>query len=332
MKPQNTPNSTVEQEGSAAIDAAAAAWAARADRAPLSDEDQSALEAWAAADPRRAGAYARARAVNAHFNRARGLGAGFSPEQHPIARLAARRKFLKLGTAIAASSLIGVVGFLVHGLGERITTRKGDIRRAPLSDGSAVTLNTDSAIRTDFSDKLRRVELLRGEALFDVAKEAARPFVVVAGEVRVRAVGTSFTVRTHADGKVNVLVREGVVEVSRGSNGHPLRLAASNAAQVESAGEFRALSVEPGAVDRAMAWRQGQIDLDGLTLSQAAAEFARYSDRRIRIDDPTVASLKVTGLFSATDPDGFAKAAALSLGLVATADQHGIRLSARGTP
>jgi transmembrane sensor len=64
-------------------------------------------------------------------------------------------------------------------------------------------------------------------------------------------------------------------------------------------------------------------------LGQAATEFARYSDRRIRIDDPAVARLEVTGLFSASDPDGFAKAVALSLGLVATTEADGVRLSAR---
>jgi transmembrane sensor len=124
-----------------------------------------------------------------------------------------------------------------------------------------VTLNTDSAIRTNFNDKLRRIDLLRGEALFDVTKDAARPFVVVAGEVRVRAVGTSFTVRARDNGQVNVLVREGVVEVSRGPRGQPLRLAAGTATRVDSAGEFRATPVAVDAVDRAMAWRQGQINL-----------------------------------------------------------------------
>lgn len=318
---------TTTRESSADIDATAAAWAARVDRGPLSDVDQAALETWAAQDPRRAGAYAKALAVSVHLDRAAGLGADFAPAAHPLARAADRRRLLATGGLLAAASVVGAVGYGALSLRGRVTTGKGDIRRAPLADGSAVTLNTDTAIRAAFDGQIRRVELLRGEALFDVAKDPGRPFVVVAGDVRVRAVGTSFTVRTHADGQVGVVVREGVVEVWRGAKGQPVRLAAEHAVQVAALGALRPTIVGAAAVDRAMAWRQGQIDLDGLTLGQAASEFARYSDRRIVVDDPAVAGLKVTGLFSATDPDGFAKAAALSLGLVATPLADSVRLS-----
>jgi transmembrane sensor len=318
---------TPTRESSADIDAAAAAWAARVDRGALSDADRTALEAWAAQDPRRAGAYAKALAVSAHLDRAAGLGADFLPAAHPAARAADRRRLLVTGGMLAAASVVGAFGYGAVSLKGRVTTAKGDIRRAPLADGSAVTLNTDTAIRAAFDGRMRRVDLLRGEALFDVAKDPARPFVVVAGDVRVRAVGTSFTVRTHADGQVGVIVREGVVEVWRGDRGEPVRLSAEHAVRVADAGVLAPVVVGAAAVDRAMAWRQGQIDLDGLTLGQAADEFARYSDRHIVIDDPTVARLKMTGLFSASDPDGFAKAAALSLGLTATPAPDGVRLS-----
>lgn len=331
MTTENRPILTTTPDSSAAIDAVAAGWAARADRGPLSAEDQAALEAWAAEDPRRAGAYARALAVSAHADRAQALGEDFAPSLHPVAVAAGRRRLLATGGALAAATVVGVGGYQALSLKGRVVTRKGDIRRAPLADGSAVTLNTDTAIRTAFNGEIRRVELLRGEALFDVAKDSARPFVVVAGDVRVRAVGTSFTVRTHADGEVGVLVREGVVEVWRGLGGAPLRLAAQTAIKVETAGPLRAVRVAAAAVDSATAWRQGQIDLDGLTLGEAAAEFARYSDRQIIVDDPAVARLKMTGLFSASDPDGFARAAALSLGLVATPQADGVRLERAAT-
>ena len=319
------------RESSAAIDATAAGWAARADRGPLSAEDQKALEAWAAVDPRRAGAYARALAVSAHADRAQALGETFAPARHPVAVAAGRRRLLVSGGALAAAAVVGVAGYSALDVRGRIVTRKGDIRRAPLSDGSAVTLNTDTVIKAAFSGKIRRIDLIQGEALFDVAKDPARPFVVVAGKVRVRAVGTSFTVRTRDDGQVEVLVREGVVEVWRGEGGAPLRLVAQTATKVDIAGPLRAVRVAAAAVDSATAWRQGQIDLDGLTLGEAAAEFARYSDRRIVVDDPAVARLKMAGLFSASDPDGFARAAALSLGLVATPQVDGVKLERAAT-
>ena len=326
MKTEIRPNLATTRDSAATIDAAAAAWAARADRGPLSADDQNALETWAAADPRRAGAYARALAVSAHADRAQALGEDFAPALHPVAVAAGRRRLLASGGALAAATVVGVAGYEALSFKDRVITRKGDIHRAPLDDGSAVTLNTDTVIKASFNRQIRRVDLVRGEALFDVAKDAARPFVVVAGKVRVRAVGTSFTVRAHDDGEVDVLVREGVVEVWRGQGGAPLRLVAQTATKVDAAGPLRVIRVAASAVDSATAWRQGQIDLDGLTLGQAAAEFARYSDRRIVVDDPVVARLKMTGLFSASDPDGFARAAALSLGLVATSQADGVRL------
>jgi transmembrane sensor len=313
---------------SAAVDKEAAAWAAKLDRAPLSDQDEQALAAWAAGDPRRLGAYARAVAVNVRLDRAQGLGDGFAPQQHPVAVDGQKRRLMMGGAALAASAALGLVGYSLNELHGEIATRKGDVRRTPLSDGSAVTLNTATTIRPSLDGKLRRVALLRGEALFDVAKDPARPFVVTAGDVRVRAVGTSFTVRRREDGSVAVLVREGVVEVWRAGETSRLRLTADGATSVAPTGAIAAISLPTGEAERATAWRQGQVNLDGLTLGEAAAEFGRYSDHRILIDDPSVAKLKVTGLFSISDPDGFARAAALGLGLTATAETDGVRLSA----
>ncbi|WP_369062073.1 FecR domain-containing protein [Caulobacter sp. 73W] len=316
---------TATAESSAEIDAAAAAWAARADRGPLSPKDQADLEAWAAVDPRRAGAYARALAVSVHLDRAQGLGKDFEPRRHPAARALDRRRLILSGGLLAAASVVGIVGFVATDRSARLTTRKGDIRRASLADGSAATLNTDTRLRTAFDDRGRRIFLLQGEALFDVAKDPARPFVVTAGDVRVRAVGTSFTVRRLDDSAVTVVVREGVVEVTRG-NEPPVRLAAAQTVQVAVGAPLAPAAIGGAAVERAMAWRQGMIDLDGLTLGEAAGQFARYSDRRIVIDDPVVARLKVAGLFSASDPEGFARAAALSLGLTAETQADGVRL------
>lgn len=306
---------------------AAATWAARVDRGPLSEDEQRALEVWAAGDPRRAGAYAKARAVSAHFDRAQALGPDFAPQRHPVAVGRTRRRMLIGGAGLTAAAFVGVGAYQWNRSQDRITTRKGDIRRVPLSDGSAVTLNTNTVIRTEFEKQVRRVDLLRGEASFDVAKDAARPFVVVAGAARVRAIGTSFTVRTWPDGAVEVLVQEGVVEVSRGTEA-PVRLSADFAAKVTPTSPLRALALPVGEVERATAWRQGLLDLDGLTLAQAAEEYERYTDRRIQIDDPALGKLKMTGLFSVSDPDGFARAAALSLGLSATSTPDGVRLSA----
>jgi transmembrane sensor len=317
------------RERASEIDAAAARWAARLDRAPLSEAERRELEAWAAADPRRAGAFAKACAVSAHFDRAQALGPQFEPARHPEARRLQRRGMLAGGLGLMAAGVAAAAVFGVNEISGRIATRKGDVRRVALADGSGVTLNTDSSVRPEFRPALRRIALLRGEALFDVAKDAARPFVVEAGEVRVRAVGTSFSVRRLDDGTVSVLVREGVVEVSRGSE-PALRLVADRSTLVAAGGALRAVTLAAGRAEKAVAWRQGQLDLDGLTVADAAREYERYTDRRILWDDPAVGRMKVTGLFSINDPDGFARAAALSLGLRTAETPEGVRLDPPG--
>jgi transmembrane sensor len=321
-----SPPPTEPPESAAAIDSAAAAWAARVDRGPLSPEEQSALEAWTAADPRRAGAFARARATNAFFDRAAALGPAFEPSRHPAAaRPIGRRRLLAGAGGLIAASAIGAVGyFAFRGHGE-IVTPKGDVRRVSLAEGSAVTMNTDTALRPAIGSKVRRIDLLKGEALFDVAKDPARPFIVFAGDVEVRAIGTSFTVRVFDGGRVDVAVREGVVEVRR-PGATALRLAAETQAIVSPEGVIEKAAAPAEVLERAMAWREGRIDLAGMSLAQAAREFARYSDRPIVIEDPAIASLKVTGVYSVSDPEGFARAAALSLGLEAAADAQGVRI------
>lgn len=328
MSPSTQSPSPLPRETAAEIEAAAAAWAARADRGPLSPEAQTALEAWAAADPRRAGAYARAMAANTYLDQAAALGPNLSAEAAPA--WTRRRTFAAVGGAIAAS-LFGVVGTSLLWTHGRIATPKGDVRRVSLPEGSAVTLNTDTAIRPDFSPAERRVALLRGEALFDVAHDPSRPFRVVAGDVRVEAIGTSFTVRRHVDGAVEVVVRQGLVDVRRLGADTGLRLAAATASRVTSDEPLLAEVRSPEAVDKALAWREGRLDLTGKTLAAAATEFARYSDYQIRFDDPALGRLEVSGVYSISDPEGFANAAALSLGLVAEPDAGGILIRASST-
>jgi transmembrane sensor len=211
-----------------------------------------------------------------------------------------------------------------------ITTAQGEVRLVPLVDGSAVTLNTESKLAVEYSKAERHVELLAGEALFNVAKDHARPFIVHAGSTRVRAVGTSFSVRKISDDNVKVLVREGVVEVTEGEGAHvtTLRVGAASEflAQPQATGPVVAVAVPPAQVDRELAWQQGMISLDGRTLRDAAAEFARYSPTRIVIEDPALADRTVTGLFSANNPVGFAHAVAVSMGLTVSIEADTIRL------
>src|ERR1700760_3749852 len=167
------------------IDAEAAYWAARVDRGVLTPDQNQALQAWLAADPRALGAYGRMRAVALATLRARALGPDFNPADFAIVQ--SRRTLLKTGTAIAATLLVGSAGAweVLRSRG-RYSTSKGETKVVALKDGSVVTLNTDTEIAVEFGDTLRSVELVKGEALFDVSKNRLRPFVVSAGDTSVR--------------------------------------------------------------------------------------------------------------------------------------------------
>ena len=303
------------------IDAEAADWAARIDRGPLEPEQDARFQAWMHADVRCAGAYGRVRAIALTSERARALGpnfdpADFAPAPLPVSR-PARRTLLWGGGALAASALLALAGtWQVLRERGRYSTGKGESKVVTLHDGSVVTLNTESEIRVAYSDSQRGVELIAGEALFDVAKNRALPFVVTAGETAVRVVGTSFTVRRLEDTPVEVLVREGIVEVFKPeADIAPVRITANTmaVAPLGGAAAITARALPVAQVDRQMAWQNGQIAFEGETLAQAVQEFARYSDTRIVIDDPALGREEIAGLFRATDPVGFARTVAISL-------------------
>ncbi len=312
------------------IDGEAAGWAARLDRGPLSAEDDAALQAWLQGDPRALGAFGRMRALALSSERARALGPDFDPASFTPVSYMPRRRVLAAGGAIAATALIGAgTAWQMLSHRGRFVTGKGETKVVALQDGSVVTLNTASEIEVRYSDSLRSVELVQGEALFDVAKNKARPFVVAAGDTNVRVVGTSFSVRHLEASPVQVLVREGVVEVFKPSaQAAPVRITANTLAVAPQ--EAAAIAVRPvpiAQLHRQMAWQDGHIAFEGESLAEAAAEFARYSDTKIIIDDPALAREEIAGLYKATDPVGFAQTIAISLNAHARVGEGEVRLT-----
>lgn len=337
------------------IDVIAADWAARLDRGALSPEEDQALEKWLSDDPRRIGAFARARAVSVSSERARALGAQFRPDDFltfqvaepptrrydpmsgkkiarkpPVGRSLDRRRFLWGGALAAGFGGLTIAGVGVPSYGKEYLTHLGEVKVIPMADGSVISLNTDSRIRVHYSSGQRLVHLEKGEVLFEVAHDAARPFVVKALGTEVLAVGTSFTVRKLGDAGVQVLVRDGLVKINR-HNQEAVRVGASRRAIVQTSDATEALParVEAYPVERELAWREGRIAFEGETLRSAAAEFRRYSETRILIDDPVVANETITGLFQSNDPVGFARAVAASFGLQAEVSEKQVRLYRR---
>jgi len=302
----------------------AAYWAARVDAGDLPADDQAVFEQWLAADTRHYGAYAQACALLTPIRKPAPMRL-VEPTRRP------RRHFL-IGGGIAATLLaaMGIRNYSKWFLGEdRYRTQIGEMKVIPLSDGSVVTLNTNSEIAVRYTPSQRLIELVHGEALFDVAKNKLRPFIVQTGTALVRAVGTSFSVKVLPDQPVQVLVREGIVEVKRpGVPVAPVVLVAMNSRAIAPQdAPITAKPVETSEVGRELAWRVGRLAFHGETLAQAAAEFSRYSDARIQIDDPDVARQKVTGLFVSTDPVGFANAVAVSFDLHTEISDSQIRIT-----
>jgi transmembrane sensor len=277
----------------------------------------------------RSAPYARMRAVALVTERARALGTDFNPSDFAAPAAPTRRHIMRYGSAIAATLLVGVAGgWQVLRHRGRYRTGKGEVKVIALKDGSVVTLNTASEMVVSYSDAQRGVELVQGEALFDVARNKARPFVVAAGDTSVRVVGTSFTVRRLETAPVQVLVREGIVEVFKpAADAAPVRITANDMAEAGPENSIVARQVPAAQLHRQMAWQNGQIAFEGETLAQAADEFSRYSDTRIVIADPALAREEIAGLFKATDPVGFAKTIAISLNARADIGEGEVRLT-----
>lgn len=297
----------VERESAADIEAAAARWVVRVDRDGENPGLRAELQAWLAGDRRRVGAYARAEAAWTHMDRASVLAFGDMP-QRASPSLVRRRGVIAGFGALAASLAAAVVAPRL--LSRRYDTALGEIRRVPMSDGSVAAINTDSVVEIAMRPRLRAVKLERGEAWFAVAKDPERPFVVESGPVRVRAVGTAFSVRKREGGS-DVLVTEGVVEVwTQGDTRAPRRVAAGQRVFAENDGGVPGSPSADADLGRQLAWRDGQIVLDGQTLAEAAAEFNRYNDRKIVVADPRLANERFVGWFRTNDPEGFAEAVA----------------------
>ena len=165
-----------------------------------------------------------------------------------------------------------------------------------------------------YTARFRHVDLLRGEALFEVAKNRARPFDVEAGSTIVRAVGTAFSVRLHDEGRseqVDVVVSEGRIAINPPSKAtYP----AGTVATVQN-GRVVATTVDSDDITSRLAWTTGRLMFQGERLSDVVAEINRYNQRKLLVADPGIAELHIGGTFQATDPDGFARALGSTFGI-----------------
>lgn len=178
----------------------------------------------------------------------------------------------------------------------------GEQRVITLEDGSTVRLNSRSKLSVALTPALRQVTLLQGQAMFEVAKDAARPFIVHSGDVTIRAVGTAFDVYRKSSGTV-VTVVEGKVEVAGSSPGAHVSypIAAGEQAAVSPAGEIERRA-KPN-IAAATSWLQQELVFDGQSLGTVVEEFNRYLRAPIVLSDPSLAALRINAVFHTTSPD-----------------------------
>jgi transmembrane sensor len=304
------------------IDRIAADWVARLDGRVASAREQRELDDWLARDERHFGAYARAQAISLQLGLLLSQRAKerCTPAFEPSPPLLSRRQMLWLGGGSLAAGIAGV-SVLTLGSERDYSTRIGEVRRVPLPDGSAVTLNTQTHLNVAFSNLTRTVRLLCGEALFEVAADARRGFTVTTFGTSVCSSAAAFVVRALRRDDVQVMVRDGEVQVTEIARPAAVRLQANTVVRAvipsrpSVPAPLQAERLAPVEVDRRLSWQRGLLSFEDVTLSEALLEFSRYSDTRVVIDEPAISQLRVVGLYSASDPVGFAKTAAISLGL-----------------
>jgi transmembrane sensor len=290
----------------------AAAWVARLASDQRTRADDEAFAAWLEADGGHPDAYADhaelwegMRALSDDAGARALLGAARQPARPGVSRRAAMAGF---GMAAAAAGVAVIAAPQIDQLRGVYRTRKGQQRQVILSDGSRLMLDTDTRIDVRFSDADRRLVLEKGRAHFKVAKDAARPFRVFVGDDEVRALGTAFDVRKDSAG-AKVTLEEGTVAVYRaaGPKTDGVRAPAAVLKPGEQARLTRAPQVRVAAVDvqREQAWRFGRLVLDNAPLGEAIEDLNRYGGRQVVLADPTLADMKVSGVFHTRDPDAF---------------------------
>lgn len=330
------------------IENGAADWLVRRN-AGLSPTDTHQFSSWLEADPRHRATFAELDAAWAKLTFPERVGRVGEVKRQLAAR--ARRRGRQRMVAAGAAVLLAVTG-LVGVRADRWVLRESSVvvstvtprpNVQTLPDGTRVELNADAEIAVEFTPEARAVRLLRGEALFSVVKDPARHFVVSAGEVAVRAVGTAFAVRYGA-ATTGVLVTEGRVAVARTSisatpdgaansaPAEPILLAVGGKLDLP-ADPTRSPVMAPAALSATemaaeLAWRGHRVEFTRTTLADAVALFNRQNRVQLTIKDAATARITISGVFWANNPESFVRL--LGSGFQIEALRTGDRIALRG--
>ena len=308
---------------------AAADWVVRLNRPTTGEADWLAFDAWLEASSDHGPAYDQAMALWSEMeaNSPRILAA--LRDVPATARPTANRRWMVAGGLVAAALAVAVVPWADIAAPTTVyQTANGERRVVILQDGTRIDLNAGSHLTVRLKSKSREVTMDDAEAVFDVAKDAKRPFLISAGDRTIRVVGTQFNVRRR-DGVQSVTVRRGVVEVSPAGHapGRLYRLTVGQRLDHVEGASVSALSA--AAPDEAMSWRTGRLVYRGEPLANVVADLNRYTSKPVRIADGRAARLPFSGVL-VTD-DGLAAVRTLTLlaPVTSTSTPDGILLRAK---
>lgn len=315
----------------------AATWVLTAEGGRMSNADQDRLRDWLE-DPVHLGAFNDALwaldAVQRHSGSPELMAmreAALGKRAEPNHRRA--RPIASLGTAAVAATIAGLLWigqpslpYVGHRTASDVVptstshttaedglyrTGIGERSAVVLPDGSVATLDTDSQLRIAYTGAARGVYLVKGQALFEVAKGNRRPFQVYAADQRITAVGTTFNVRIEGR-QVQVSMAEGVVKVrpiqANSELGRPAQVLTLRAGQALTTAPSGTALVRPVDSSQVATWRGGLLVFEDAKLSDAVAEINRYTDRPIKLADASIGQYRVTGVFKTSDPGHFATA------------------------
>lgn len=279
-------------------------WVVRLRAPDCSASERRAFQDWLALSPRHRQSYQNAEAIWRDFS---------SIDAQPDPRLMAARNGLRraqierrrarrnLRLSIAASLLIAAIGMPLAWdwiNTDCYSTLKGQRQHIALRDGSTIELNSNSQVRVRYGWRGREAVLDRGEALFSVAHDETKPFDVVAGHGKIHDIGTRFNVCMLND-TATVSVLEGEVAVATERRPDPQTLLAGQQIKYDAHG----LASAPTRFDATTVttWREGMLVFKKTALAEVLAQLSRYHDIELRVADPQLQNLKVSGDFPTDD-------------------------------
>jgi transmembrane sensor len=312
--------------------AEAADWLVRLQADDVSEADALAFDAWLSAAPQNGAAYDAVLRTSREFDRAAAAVSEDLRDRRP-ARARMPRLYAAAG-ALAASLAVAalVIPALVPAPRAAVyATRTGEHRSVTLADGSRIDLNGATRLQVTLRRHERQVVLDQGQAVFDVAADARRPFLIAAGDRTVRVVGTQFDVRRRA-GRVSVTVTRGTVEVSPAGQGSGQAFRLHPGQRLDHQEGVALARVSAAAPDQALGWRSGRLVYRDQPLSDVVADLNAEFATPIRVADPALAATPISGVLILDDEAAVVRRLALLVSAQAVPSSGGVVLQRAGTP